>query len=758
MFKNPLRWGQRTRLVWYPRLLGLLIIALASLSSAVQPSFVQQAGNLMFDQYQKWKPRTYHTDIPVRVIDIDNESIARIGQWPWSRLTLAEFNNRLNDAGAAVMAYDIIFSEADRTSPKNIGPILAANPRGNFDSAALDALLDHDRVFANALGQSNSVLGFFMLSSESDAALQTNHSYGFSGSDPTNYLLGYYGVLPALAELGEQASGEGFVSFQPGSDSIVRNAPLFQRIDDRIYPSLSMEALRTVQGAQSYILRSSDGHEELGGQNGLAAARIGDFTVKTDENGRFPVYYASPSAEIRDQRIIPAWKIMDGSASSEWVDKIAGNIVFIGTSAEGLKDLVATPLAGAYEGVGVHAEIMEQIIGETIHGDQILQRPYWASMMELFAIIIPGLLLVWMQPRLGAGLSAVFLVTTLVGLGGYSWYQFSNARLLINPAFPMLTMSAAYLFMTIVSFWLTEVERSQIRGAFSRYLSPKMVAKVSDDPDLLKLGGEERDMTILFLDIRSFSKISEGLEPQEIVTFLNLFLTPMTEILQAHNATIDKYIGDAIVAFWNAPLDDPDHENNACAAVLAMNAALVDLCARYDHQDEIKWPENLSMGIGLNTGICCVGNLGSEQRFSYSMIGDAANLASRIEGMTKQYGVDSLMGDSTAIAASDVARLEADLIKVVGRQTPERIWVLIGPEAMAQSPEFKAFEAQHAKFLSAYRAQDWTLARQLISAQSSAAKAFKMNGYYAIMEQRIAEYETREPIPDWDGVYVATSK
>ncbi|GHB04541.1 adenylate/guanylate cyclase domain-containing protein [Algimonas arctica] len=735
-----------------------MIVASIGLSTT-QPSVIAQLGSLLFDRYQVWQPRVYHDDVPVRVVDIDNESIEKIGQWPWSRLTMAKLNDRLAEAGAGVVAYDIIFSEADRTSPVNLVPLLSANPSGSFNPESLSGLIDHDELFKHSIATTNTVLGFFLLSSKTEALPKTAHSFAFGGSDPTDFLIGYYGTLPSLAAFSSSASGEGFVSFSPEGDGIVRTAPLFQRIGNRIFPALSVEALRTIQGAQSYVLRSSDGTQELGGGNGLAAARVGQFTVATDARGRFPVYFAPATLEIREKRLVSAWEILDESIPMDtWADKIAGNIVFIGTSAEGLKDLVATPVSPSYEGVGVHAEVVEQIIGEEIHGNQILNRPYWAETVELFAILISGLILILLLPRFGAGWGAAISIAMIMGIGAYSWLKFSNDLLLINPVYPILSIGLTYLVMNAINFWLTESERSEIRGAFSRYLSPTMVSKVSEDPGLLKLGGEERPMTILFLDVRSFSKISESMEPQEIVGFLNLFLTPMTDTLQNHSATIDKYIGDAIVAFWNAPLDDPDHERNACRAVLAMSQTLKDLRSRYENQTEIKWPDELAMGIGLNTGVCCVGNLGSEQRFSYSMIGDAANLASRVEGLTKQYKTESLIGNSTAEAASDFALLEADLIRVVGRQTPERIWILVGNEDMAKSDDFLKLRTEHNAFQVNYRAQNWDAANAQIKILQTMAAPFNQAGYYDIMAARIATYISEPPNDDWDGVFTATSK
>ena len=759
-FQMPGGVSASRRKVWIPRALGALVVLGALLAFGAKPAAVEQIGNLIFDRYQTWKPREYQPDVPVRVVDIDNESIARIGQWPWSRLTLARLNDRLNQAGAGVIAYDVIFSEADRTSPANLAEILRANPAGGFDASALDGLADHDAVFAESLSESNSVLGFFLINAESEARPATRHSFATAnaqgGAPPTSRLMRFPGSLPALSALGEAAAGEGSVSLQPDGDGIARAAPLFQRLREQVVPSLSAEALRVVQGAQTFILRGADGAGELGGASGqMASAKVGDFEMPTDGAGRFRVYYTEASRELTDARTIPAWRVLE---SDDWIDRVAGNIVFVGTSADGLKDLVATPMAAQYEGVAVHAQIAEQVIGEAIYGGQILRRPYWAASIEMWLILIPGLLMVWLQPRLGAGWSALLMLGVIAGVIAYSWTQFASRQVLINPVYPVLGLGLTYLLMTVTSFALTEAERSRIRGAFSRYLSPDMVERVSDNPGLLTLGGEERPMTVLFLDIRSFSRISEAMDPQDIVTFLNLFLTPMTDTLQDHRATIDKYIGDAIVAFWNAPLSDPDHARNACRAVLAMSETLLMLRDRYADQTAINWPDDLAMGIGLNTGVCCVGNLGSEQRFSYSMIGDAANLASRIEGLTKFYRVETLIGDATAREASDFALLEADRIRVVGRDTPERVHILIGTPERAGTSGFKALKTAHDAMIKAYRAQDWDAADAHAAQAKALAEGARFAGYYDVMAARISAYRAQPPEPDWDGVFVAESK
>ncbi len=770
-FKNWVKMPSKRQKVFIPSALGLLCLLAFYFANISKPRMVEQLGNLLFDRYQTWQPREYLPEVPVRIIDIDNKSLETIGQWPWPRTIVADLNDRLTEAGAAVIGYDIVFSEPDRTSPENMIGVLQNNPMATGDMSALKRLLPHDEILSQSFAKSNVVTGFFLVgeSTRSSPTTSTGFTYSWDVKIEENgdvkeveNILDFKGAFAALPVLGKSAAGEGFVSFNPTGDGIIRTAPMVYKYNGKLYPSLSAEMIRTVQGAGAFQLKSSDGSGEIGGwakDRYLSSMATGDFNWPISKNGGFQVYFTKPSSDLQKARFISASTILDRSIPMEnWSDRVAGNIVFIGTSAPGLKDIVTTPMRGGEPGVLAHAQITEQILGEGLVGKQILNRPYWAEIWELLTILVPGLFLVFTLPRMTAAWGAIFSAGLAIGIAGFSWSAFSKYLLLINPTYPLLTIFTTYGLMTIVSFYMTESERSRIKSAFSMYLSPEMVKQVSDDPNLLKLGGEEKYITILFLDIRSFSKISEALEPQEITTFLNIFLTPMTNTLQDSKATIDKYIGDAIVAFWNAPLDDDAHEKNAARAVLKMNALLAELNESYTAQDDVNWPDNVAMGIGLNSGVCCVGNLGSEQRFSYSMIGDAANLASRIEGLTKQYRVSSLIGDTTAQAVSDFAIIEADLIKVIGRETPERIWILVGDETQSATSDFDKLKALHNDFLAAFRDQQWEAAVIEIPKLKLLARPLGFDGYYDVMAARIDEYKVSPPAPDWNGVHIATSK
>jgi adenylate cyclase len=311
---------------------------------------------------------------------------------------------------------------------------------------------------------------------------------------------------------------------------------------------------------------------------------------------------------------------------------------------------------------------------------------------------------------------------------------------------------------SLISFLRTEGEKRFIRSAFSRYMSPVLVEQLTKDPKRLQLGGEMRELTILFSDIRGFTKISEALNPQALTRLINNYLTPMTWIVMDQKGFIDKYIGDCIVAFWNAPLDDPSHVPNAVRSALRMREKLRELNAAWRKEAEAEGRKfiKIKTGLGLNTGDCCVGNLGSEQRFDYSVLGDAVNTAARLEGLTKGYGIDLIIGESTASQAGDFALLEIDQVKVKGRATPLHIYTVLGDEAFAATPEFAAIRDRQAAMLNAYRRQDWDGAAAALAECRLLAPT--LEGLHEVFSARIAEYSVAPPPADWDGVYVARTK
>lgn len=730
-----------------PGIVALIIVAIIQMVGIGQ---LDRFGLLLFDSYQRALPRPY-ADAPVRIVDIDNDTIAKFGQWPWPRTDVALLTKKLTDAGASVVAYDIVFSESDRTSPARIANSLARTASDQQALNALRRLPDNDAVLAQQFRDSPTVLGYFLTHDGTRPAVPPQAGMAVLGSPPNAGLPAFTNSIQPLPVLRGGAAGTGFVSLVGDSDGIIRKAPLLAQQNGQILPALSAEALRAAQGAGTILVKSSDASGEVGGNGGeVVSVKIGQFEVPTTHAGELWMYYTAPHPE----RIVPAWKILSGALSPQQMEQeFGGRIVFVGTGAAGLRDLVSTPVSDRELGVMVHAQAIEQMVL-----GQFLSRPDWAFGLERSVMIVFGLILAVLLPRLGATRGAILGAFMVSAMGYGSWRAFAGEHFLINPTYPVMAIIAVYLVETAVTYYREERQRAYIHQAFDRYLSPALVRRIVDDPGQLELGGEEREMTVLFCDIRSFSRISEKLSPQEIIRFLIAFLTPMCDILLDRKATIDKFIGDAILAFWNAPLDDPDQYKNAARGALGMVARLEQLNQTMPGKADAPWPGEVNIGIGLNAGPCCVGNMGSAQRLSYSLIGDTVNLASRIEGLTKYYGVRIAMGSQLQAHLGEFATLPLDRVKVVGRDTAETIYVLLGDEQLAESSEFVSLRAHHGAMVDAYQGQNWAAAQGALNELMPVAATYGLSKYYALMADRIAHFTANPPGTDWDGVYEATEK
>lgn len=731
-------------------LLGMAV-ALAVLAAQVfGVSAVDRAGLLLFDSYARAAPRAYE-DAPVRIVDIDDETLRRLGQWPWPRTDIARLTDLLANAGASAIAYDIVFAEPDRTSPASIAQRLRREGAEPAGLAALEGLPDHDRVLAQSFARAPVVAGAFLLNDRAGPPLEPKAGFGIAGTEPTA-VRAFRRALTSLEPVHAAATGSGFVSLGGGGDGIVREAPLLASQGGNLHPSLALEALRLAQGAGAITVRTSDAGSEGGGVPGqVVAVKVGAFEVPTTASGALWLHF-TPS---RSERVIPAWKILDGALSGPALEQaVGGRIVLVGAGAIGLRDLVSTPLQARELGVVVHAQALEQMVL-----GRFLVRPDWAEGLERALVLVLGIALALLLPRLGALRGALLGSALVGGMVAASWWAFLARGFLLGPVWPVLVLVLVYLVGTSFDFWREERRRAYIHGAFDRYLSPDLVRQIAADPGRLELGGEEREMTVLFCDIRGFSRISESMGPKELIRFLIAFLTPMCDILLARRATLDKFIGDAILAFWNAPLDDPDQHANAARAALAMQQRLTAMNADPAlRPPDLRWPGEVKIGIGLNSGLCCVGNMGSEQRLSYSLLGDTVNLASRLEGLTKFYGVTVAIGDALAARIPGFALIELDLVRVVGRDRPETVHALLGDEALAADPVFADLREGMAAMLAAYRARQWDMAAQRLARLEEPAARFGLEALLALYRGRIADLAAAPPPADWDGVFQAREK
>jgi adenylate cyclase len=735
---------------WTPTAAGLLPVIIVALLTLLEAPPLPQLRDSVFDSYQRTHPRPFR-DGSVRVVDIDDETIRRLGQWPWPRTDVAAMTRAIADAGAAAIVFDIVFSEPDRTSPARIAERAERDGLSVRQAAAIAGLPDYDARFEQVIASAPTVLGFFFTHQRRSSDLVPKAGFAVAGSDPAANVAQFEGAIVPLPPFLAAAKGLGSVSLSSEGGGLIRRLPMLAAMHGQLFPSLSVEALRVAQGAGGIVVRSSDASGELGGSRvEVTALKIGEVEVPVTGRGELWMHFTEPVSE----RVVPAWRILSGRLPAAEMERLfSGRIVLIGAGAVGLRDLVSTPVQDRELGVMVHAQAVEQMV----LGD-FLYRPDWSAGVEMLLLVLSGLILAFVLPRLGA-LRGALLGGAMVALTiGLSWYLFRYQSVLLDPVPPTLALTSGYILMTLLDYVREERQRAYIHRAFDRYLSPELVKRIADDPGQLELGGQERDMTVLFCDIRSFSSLSERMTPQQIIRFLTKFLTPMTDILLARKATIDKFIGDAVLAFWNAPLDDEEQHGNAARGALEMSARLDGLNSEMAQRGDNDWPGKVEIGIGINAGRCCVGNMGSAQRLSYSLIGDPVNVASRIEGLTKQYGVRIAIGEDLAEHCTGFALIELDRVRVVGRERPETVWALIGDEAVAESPPFVQFRALHDAMLGDYRGCRWRDAEAKLEAGVDAAASFGLAKLYALYRERSRAYVENPPSADWDGVWMATIK
>lgn len=745
--------------------LGLLFLFLfgATIYSFSDSGGRQQLQNIVFDQYNRIKPREKNDDVVI--VDLDEASLEALGQWPWPRTVVAQLVQNLTDLGAKVIAFDMVFAEQDRTSPRHIARNLPDNEQTQVIKGALKSLPDNDYIFSQTIKNvGNVVTGFTRAKADETrrnphlASAPTFLMKAQSREELKNNVDAPNGVATNLPIFSKLAAGNGHFMALPEGDGIIRRVSSFEKFPKEdtkenptyVYPSLALEALRIFENARYTVRLNKD-------QSVFATkylVKIGEYTIPLDEELKMWVYYR----DIKGSDYVSAHKIIDDETKENMREAINGKIVFIGTSAEGLKDIRSTPLGLFEPGVEVHVNIVEQILQ-----GKFLTRPDVIVDKEGMLILLAGLAIILLSAFINLFWVGLLTFSLIGGMFGGSWYAFSEMGLLLDPVYPSAVLFVLFIFTSLLAYVRSESEKSHIRGAFGYYISPDYMEELTKNPDSLKLGGETKELSIMFTDIRSFTKISESLEPEELTQLMNDFLTPMSDLVMDNKGTIDKYMGDAMMAFWNAPLDDMDHARNACLTALKMNEALVPVndAITEKAKERGEEPKLLSAGIGINTGSCSVGNMGSQQRFAYSALGDSVNLASRLEGQTKTYGVDVLVGEETRNQARDLAFIELDLIQVIGKEQPVRVFTLIGDVEVANNKAFKKWQAAHNGMMAAYRAGDFDCAIQDLKEARDAAAAFEkgtLSYYYDIYKKRIMELIKKPPQGDWDGVFVATSK
>ncbi|MCF8465865.1 MAG: adenylate/guanylate cyclase domain-containing protein [Sneathiella sp.] len=718
-----------------------LILLFAGLFLQIyDPPLLSTFRDRIFDFYQQSLPREVKYPRPVVVVNIDENSLLNLGQWPWPRSYLAKLVENTTKSGAVVIGFDMLFAESDRLSPNKMSQnIEGLSPDIKSKLATLPSF---DRIFADKIRNSRVVLGI-SVSPESAGAnnygLDRIPSFAVLGQDPKEHLKSYPALIGNIDELDEAAAGRGMISLDQDFDGIVRRIPLANRVGNEIVPSLALDMLRVATG-RNVVIQANE--------NGIIGFKVAGTLVPTDTKGRVWVKYS----EFDPSLYVSAVDVITGAVNER---QLAGKLVLVGTSAAGLKDLRASPLAANLPGVEMHLQLLENILTQTY-----LFRPDFIAIFEWLGTLLTGLTLIILVPLFGARTTLgllTFVATTAITS---SAYFFVYQSVLIDVSYTLVLSILVYITLVYSNYRGTEQERTRIRTAFAHYLSPELVKRLSASPDSLVLGGEEREMTFMFCDVREFTLISEGYkhDPQGLTHLINRFLTPMTGEILEHNGTIDKYMGDSIMAFWNAPLENAHHPKDAADAALKMIVRLAALNAelKREAEEESRHFKALRVGIGLNTGVCIVGNLGSEQRFDYSVLGDPVNLASRLEGQTKEYGFSIILGESTARAIPGYAMIELDLIAVKGKQEAVKIFGLLGDEVQAQTPEFLEAKMKIEEFLDIYLAKKWDDA--LAKLAIIEALNPRLEKFAHLYHGRISSFKNTPPPEEWDGVFRAESK
>jgi adenylate cyclase len=662
-------------------IIGLLLVAAFTILRASDPQPLKLAREATFDEYQRMAPRTFE-NMPVRVVDIDEASLRQFGQWPWPRDRMAALVDKLSELGASAIAFDILFAEPDRLSPRNI-----IHDVTGIDSSLTNRLPDNDEIFARSIAGKPVVFGFG-LSNEGNYKPPVKAGLAFTGESPVAAPPHFKAATPLRPQLAANAAGIGHISLNPGSSSaVVRAIPLFLSDGEQLYPNLALEALRVAQGATTYLLAGATDVP-----NTMTFVKNGDFVVPLTAAGELWLYVSPDSA----QRYVSARHILDAGASPpETRAAIEGSIVFIGTSAAGLQDIRTTALGQNVPGVSLHAQTIEQILS-----GRFLSRPDWANGLEVLSIAVLGSLLViltiFVSPAIA--LACGLLITGLALVA--SWLAFSYAGLLFDPLAPIVMGTITHFAATSFRFLVSDRERREIRRAFGQYLSPSLLYRIEHTRNALRLGGDDRELTVMFVDVRNFTEISERLPPTAVVGFLNTLLDALSRHVTANEGTLDKFIGDSIMAFWNAPVDVADHASKAVRAALAMRETLALLNAG----DAFGFGsgQNVSIGIGIHTGIACVGNMGAESRFNYSAVGDAVNVAARIESACKVVSFDILVSETTEKSLNGrYAMLDAGALELRGKSGRTKVYAVVGDESVAASAEFGELQAVHGQLVQA---------------------------------------------------------
>ncbi len=686
---------------------------------------------------------------------IDEKSLTELGRWPWKRTTIALLVDKLKEYEAKSVGFDVVFAEPDENSSlKDLeGLSRKINDMGLKDPVLLKFLdekkeeANTDLILARSIKQAENVtLGYFFYVSKKDAEhlserdIESSEEY-ISGSKydivqmrgklDEDYLINAYSAAPNVKPLTDAAERSGYFNSFSDIDGANRWSPLVIRFRDNFYPPLSVSVLKQYLDRLGLSLKIAD--------YGVEGIKIGDIEIPTDEAGRILVNFLGPA------KTFPHYSITDIIHNRLDPGLFKDKIVLVGATATGIYDLRVTPFSTAYPGIGIHATVIDNILHQNF-----IRRPGWTSLIDIFIIILVGFIMGIIISRARAVSGFLLAIALIVVWVLINRFIFSSYNLWLNTVYPLFTILTVYIGITIYRYITEEREKKKIRGAFQYYLTASVINEMLKDPSKLKLGGDKKNLSVLFSDIRGFTTVSERLTPEELVHLLNEYLTAMTDIVFKYDGLLDKYMGDAIMAVFGAPLDQPDHPKRACMTAIRMMEELKKLQKKWSDEER----PVLDIGIGVNSGDMVVGNMGSEMRFDYTVMGDSVNLGSRLEGINKEYGTNIVISEFTYESVKDTLFCrELDSVRVKGKTLPVKIYELLGERK--DSEKLSGFVSAFEEGLVHYRQYQWD------EAMSCFKKAIEIRDGDPPSElyiKRCDRLKQNPPETGWDGVYTMTKK
>ncbi|NTS75725.1 adenylate/guanylate cyclase domain-containing protein [Catenovulum sp. SM1970] len=734
-----INWLGKRQIAGLFLVLSLVFIQLAPPNSAVK-GVLERLDGLLYDARLKLSLhlRPEYTDPKIVIVDLDEASFKVEGRWPWSRAKTATLVENLLDAGAIVIGFDVLFSEPE-LNPLN--QLEAYFPNHNDETwLAVKQQVDPDSRFAASIAQGDVVLGALF---EQDAAY-TN------GIPPVSIVavqtevdqaritaLPFDGYIGSVDTFKPSAQGEGFINSVPDRDGFIRRAALFVQYQEQLYPSLALEVARIYSLADEIKVNV----EPYQGWYHLLSLNFNGQNIETDQHGRVIVPYRGP------RNSFPYISATDVLQQNIPQDLLTDAIVLVGTSAVGLADLRATPVGIQYPGVEIHANVIEGLLNPDLFSFQ----PDMADWLIVSYLLLFGVIMALVMPGLGPKKmafwgSCLLMISLLI-----NYHLWTQAKLSLPLTTVILLCVLLSLMNIAVGFFNESSQRKRIKGMFDQYVPPAHIDKMLASPDSISLAGERKTLSVLFSDIRGFTDLSENMSANDLKLYLNRYFSPITKTILSYQGTIDKYVGDMVMAFWGAPIDDPKHATNAIQTAFKMLEVTENL-----NQELIK--EDLpaiAIGIGINSGEMNVGDMGSEFRRAYTVLGDAVNLASRLESLTKFYGVEILVGENTKQLAQDTYEfMLVDQVKVKGKDIATKVYQPLAEKKELTDSQKLELE-QYSKAYQAYLEQDWHSAEIEFNKLSDNYPGTKL---YNLYKERICQLKQADISEHWNGVFIHTEK